>query len=97
MNTGEVEGLKQRRPTLSPFATCGDKSFECGDRQFFRNIFLLLNTQYFSQLATKVATGIIWLDTAALREREMILIKGKSTQSSRDVLSLIKNSDDRMV
>jgi hypothetical protein len=25
-------GLKQRCPTLSPFATCGDKHFKCGDR-----------------------------------------------------------------
>jgi len=55
-DTGK-EDLEQRCPTLSQFATCGDMSFECGDKQFFRIVFLLINNQYFSQLITKVATG----------------------------------------
>ena len=49
--------LDQRCPTLWPFATCGDKRFKCGVRQFHRNVYLLINKQSFSQLTTKVATG----------------------------------------
>ena len=43
-----IESLQQRCPTLSPFATCGDKRFKCGDGQFFRTIFSLINAQYFA-------------------------------------------------
>ena len=31
--------LKQRCPTLSPFATCGDRQFKCGDRKFLQRLF----------------------------------------------------------
>jgi hypothetical protein len=41
--------LKQCCPTLSPFATCGDKRFECGDRKLLENLFLMMNKlQHFS-------------------------------------------------
>ena len=57
---------------------------KCVDKQFFINVFLLLNTRYFSQLATKVTTamlcchivatkvttGRIWLDTADLKSSQ---------------------------
>ena len=43
-----VMDLDQRCPTLSPFATYCDKRFKCGERQLFRNGFLLINTLNFS-------------------------------------------------
>ncbi len=43
-------------PTLSPFATCGDKKFECGDRQLLKNGFLMINKLHISQIVTKMAT-----------------------------------------
>ena len=49
--------ILQRCPTLSPFATCGDRRFKCGDRQLLRNGYLLVNTQCFSYFLTKVATA----------------------------------------
>jgi hypothetical protein len=30
--------LAQRCPTLSPFATCGDRLFKCGDKKFFPEV-----------------------------------------------------------
>ena len=33
--------LKQRCPTLSPFATCGDRSLKCGDKKLFQMLFAL--------------------------------------------------------
>ncbi len=48
--------LYQCCPTLSPFATCGDRSFKCGDRQVFRSESLMINTLHFPQFFTKVAT-----------------------------------------
>ncbi len=36
-------GLEQCCPTLSPFATCGDMSFKCGDRKFFQKLFYSQN------------------------------------------------------
>jgi hypothetical protein len=35
--------LKQWCPTLSPFGTCGKRSFKCVDRQLFRNRFVMRN------------------------------------------------------
>ncbi len=49
--------LFQCCPTLSPFATCGDKIFECGDRQLFRTGFVLVNTLCITQIMIKVATA----------------------------------------
>ncbi len=57
-------------PTLSPFATCGDRSLKCGDRQLLRNRFVMINKLYFSQILQfiiyEVATERMWLDTTAL-------------------------------
>ncbi len=74
--------LKTRCPTLSPFATCDDKMYLYQmylhrflnlwflsiqyHRRLFRNGFLFMISLY-SHFLTKVATGIIWLDTTALR------------------------------
>jgi hypothetical protein len=43
--------------TLSPVATCGDNRFKFCDKQLFRNEFILINAQYFTQLATRMATS----------------------------------------
>jgi hypothetical protein len=50
-------GLEQRCPTLSPFATCGDSLFKCGDRKFFQKLHfsrkvqqIAVFTAYFSEL-----------------------------------------------
>ncbi len=68
--TNQLYYLEQHRcPTLSPFATCGDKRFKCVDRQLFRNVLLMANTLFFSQIKTKVATEIIWLETTDLEHR----------------------------
>ncbi len=44
-------------PTLSPFATCGNRLFKCGDREFFQNLHfnrkvlqIAVFRAYFSQL-----------------------------------------------
>jgi hypothetical protein len=72
--------LFQCCPTLSPFATCGDKRFECGDRQLFRTGFLMVNKlQYLSNsdksgdrktfvatIVANVATERMRLDTTDL-------------------------------
>ncbi len=49
--------LKQCCPNLSPFATCGDRLFKCGDREFFQKLHfsrkvqqIAVFTAYFSQL-----------------------------------------------
>jgi hypothetical protein len=49
--------LEQRCPTLSPFATCGNWRFKCGDRRLFRNVVLMTSTQHFYLILTKVATA----------------------------------------
>ncbi len=67
-------------PTLSPFATCGDRNFKCGNRQLFSNRFVMLNKPNLSQIlqfiiqsgnskdfvATFVAAERIWLVTTAV-------------------------------
>ncbi len=71
--------LSQCCPTLSSFATCGDKRFKCGDRQLLKNVFLMINKlQYLSNsdksgdrktfvatIVANVATERIWLETTA--------------------------------
>jgi hypothetical protein len=52
---GSTVTLVQSCPTLSPFATCGDKTFECGDRQLFRTGFVMVNTLHITQIMIKVA------------------------------------------
>ncbi len=47
--------LDQCCPTLSPFATCGDKIFSCGDRQLLKNEFLMINKLHISLILAKVA------------------------------------------
>jgi hypothetical protein len=49
--------LEQCCPTLSPFATCGDSLFKCGDRKFFQKLQFSRKVQqravftaYFSEL-----------------------------------------------
>jgi len=34
--------LVQRCPTLSPFATCGDRDFNCGDKHNFFDFIVLI-------------------------------------------------------
>jgi hypothetical protein len=61
-----INVIEQRCPTLSPFATCGDRLFKCGDKKFFpkvENSIKLLLLRYSSLIsgdskdfvATKVA------------------------------------------
>ncbi len=42
--------LVQWCPTLSPFATCGDRSFKCGDRRLFGNRLVMINKPYITQI-----------------------------------------------
>jgi hypothetical protein len=46
---GHLIRVVQCCPTLSPFATCGD-------RQLLKNGFLMINKLHISQIVTKVAT-----------------------------------------
>jgi hypothetical protein len=48
------ETLDRRCPTLLPLATCGDRRFKCGYRQFFRNGLLMTNSLCFSQIVTGI-------------------------------------------
>jgi hypothetical protein len=77
--------LRQRCPTLSPLATCGDRRFKCGDRQVFINVSLMINTLRFPKILTvaNVATERPWLDTTGLRIRKdtMNVIKNATTIS----------------
>ncbi len=52
----ECLDVNQCCQTLSPFATCGDNRFKCGDRQLFKNGFLVTNSLHISQIMTKFAT-----------------------------------------
>ncbi len=45
--------LKQWCSTLSPFATCGDGRFKCGNRNLFRNVYLMGNTLFFSHISVE--------------------------------------------
>ncbi len=78
--------LRQRCPTLSPLATCGDRRFKCGDRQVFINVSLMINPLRFPKILTvaSVATER-WLDTTGLRIRKdtmaMTSIKNATTVS----------------
>jgi hypothetical protein len=65
---------------LEAFATCGNKRFECGDRQLLENVILMMNKlQYLSNsdksgdrktfvatIVANVATERIWLDITAV-------------------------------
>jgi hypothetical protein len=75
--------------TLSPFAICGDKRFECGDRQLLEKVFLMMNKlpylsnsdksgdrkTFVSTIVANVATERIWLDTTELMELLLKLFK----------------------
>ncbi len=56
-------GLNQRCPTLSPFATRGDRGLKCVDRHVSQNLSLLMKTLRFSIIMTKVATTIVFFAT----------------------------------
>ncbi len=55
-NCTSMVAIYQCCPTLSPFATCGDRSFKCGDRQLFQNESLMINTLHFPKFLTKLST-----------------------------------------
>jgi hypothetical protein len=58
--------LYQCCPTLSTFATCDDRRFNCGDRHVFRNESPAKDALRTSKILTNVATERIWLDTTVL-------------------------------
>ncbi len=69
-------------PTLSPFATCGDKGFKCGDRQLLRNGFLIVKSisnsdksgdskAFVATIVANVATESMWLDITDLMDSRL--------------------------
>ncbi len=53
-------GLEQCCPTLSPFATCGDRSFKCGDSFFSKSYILVkrsIKFRLYSTFLSIVATA----------------------------------------
>ncbi len=59
----QSDPIKQRCPTLSPIATCGDRQFKCGDKHNFLNfmflaIFKILNNMYKKLIDTFISWGI---------------------------------------
>ncbi len=47
------DSLRQRCPTLSPFATCGDRQFKCGDKLDFSNFIFLAITKILNHKCNK--------------------------------------------
>jgi hypothetical protein len=92
--------LEQCCPTLSPFATCGDKRFECGDRQLLKNVFLMINKLHYLSNSDKsgdrktfvatnvanVATERIWLETTALESAQMFLSSTVLVQRTKNYI-----------
>ncbi len=49
--------LQQRCPTLSPFATCGDRLFKCDDKTFFLKRKSLVYCSFYTIFLLNVATA----------------------------------------
>ena len=83
----------QRCPTLSPFATCGDRTFKCGDRKFLQKLLcskvvyeiavLLLNSLNCGDSKDFVATKVVNVATR-------IILVG---QRWSNVMTILSKSD----
>jgi hypothetical protein len=64
-----MESLRQRCPTLSPFATLGDRRFQGDDRKVFRNKSLIIKTQHFPNFFYKSGDNKAFVDIIVAIER----------------------------
>jgi len=85
--------LKQRCPTLSPIATCGDRHFKCGDRHNFCN-FYIFSSIIFKILMAKIFLQSLLKDKIIIRIQFSGLCSNDWTQLFWHFVTFQCNNDD---